>query len=127
MPGNRRYFIHFGTAMAVYVITILGSVFLIKQTGMEGWPAGLVALTPLVPALYALHAYVVRFRELDEYQRRVISEAILWAAGLIGFGTFGYGFLQGVGVVPPLDPTWILPTLIGLYGLISAIRLRCFT
>ena len=124
MPGNRRYFIHFGAAMAAYVVTIIGSVFLIKQTGMDGWAAGLVAITPIIPALYALHAYVVRFRELDEFQQRVISESILWAAGLIGFGTFGYGFLQGVGVVPPLDPIWILPTLIFSYGLIAAIRLR---
>ena len=71
-------------------------------------------------ALYALHAFVVRFRAVDEFLRRVESEALLWGAGIVGFASFGYGFLEGSINAPQISMIWVLPALIATYGAIFA-------
>ena len=78
--ANRRYVIHFGIAMLAYMLVLFGSIAAINNGELSGWSAGLASLTPLIPAFYALRAFIVRIREMDEYQRRVATEAILWAA-----------------------------------------------
>jgi hypothetical protein len=117
MSANRRYLIHFGTAMLAYVLVLFGSVAAIENGELSGWSAGLASLTPLIPALYALHAFIARFHALDEFQRRIATEALLWGAGTVGFATFGYGFLEGAVDVPRISFTWVLPAIIGVFGL----------
>jgi len=63
----------------------------------------------------------VRFRAMDEFQRRIVSEAILWSAGIVGFAGFGYGFLEGSINAPNISMIWLLPALIGTYGVVSCI------
>lgn len=118
---NKRYTIHFSIAMIAYMVILFGSVWTIEGQGLTGWPAGLLAIAPMLPALYALHAFVVRFRQLDEFQRRIASEAILWAAGIVGFAGFGYGFLEGAVEVPDIGLIWVLPALAGVYGLVQCV------
>lgn len=122
MPShNRRYVIHFGGAMLAYMVVLFASVWALTRYEMGEWLAGAVALTPMLPALYALHAFVIRYRTMDEFQRRIVGESILWSAGIVGFATFGYGFLHGATSVPPLNPIWILPAIIAGYGVVQCI------
>lgn len=114
--ANRRYVIHFGVAMLAYMLVLFGSITAINNGELSGWSAGLASLTPLIPAFYALRAFIVRIREMDEYQRRVATEAILWAAGIVGFASFGYGFLAGAVEVPEISLIWVLPALAGSFG-----------
>ncbi len=115
---TKRYLVHFGGAMLVYTGTIVASVWTIGALEVTGWRAAALSLTPMVPALYALHAFVVRFRAGDEFLRRVESEALLWAAGIVGFASFGYGFLEGSIDAPQISMIWVLPALIATYGAI---------
>ncbi len=118
---NKRYLVHFGGAMIVYAGMLFASVWIIETTKITGWLAGALSLTPMLPALYALRAWVARFRAMDEFQRRTDAEAILWAAGIIGFISFGYGFLEGSISAPSISMIWVLPALIGTYGVASRI------
>lgn len=77
--------------------------------------AGL-ALLPMLPVLLVLRAILVFSRSWDELQRKIAMEAVLIAFFLVGFGTFAYGFLEGVGF-PKLDIIWVMPMLIGIQGL----------
>ncbi len=104
--------------MLAYTGTVLASVWAINGLEVTGWPAAALSLIPMVPALYALHAFVVRFRALDEFLRRVESEALLWGAGIVGFASFGYGFLEGSINAPQISMIWVLPALIATYGAI---------
>ena len=103
MSANKRYTVHFTLAMLAYMLVLFGSVTAINNGELSGWSAGLASLTPLIPAFYALRAFIVRIREMDEYQRRIATEAILWAAGIVGFASFGYGFLAGAVEVPEIS------------------------
>ncbi len=118
---NRQYVIGFGMAMLGYVVTLVGSILVIRSADLTGWPAGLVSLTPLVPALFGLKAYVDRFRSLDEFQRRIVSEALLWGAGIVGFAAFGYGFLEGAVEVPQISLIWVMPALVAVSGLVQCV------
>jgi hypothetical protein len=107
--------------MLFYAGSLFASVWAIETMEMSGWRAGALSLTPMLPALFALHAFVVRFRALDEFQRRMISESILWGAGIVGFASFGYGFLEGSVEAPEISMIWVLPALIGTYGIVSCV------
>ena len=109
--------VHFGGAMAAYSAVVIASVWAINELEATGWRAGALSLTPMVPALYGLHAWVVRFRAGDEFLRRVESEALLWGTGVVGFLSFGYGFLEGSVDVPRISLIWVLPALIAAYGI----------
>jgi hypothetical protein len=118
---NRRYVISFGLAMAGYVLVLFGSIFAIEVGELTGWPAGLASLTPLVPAFFALQVFIARFKSMDEFQRRIVAEAILWGAGIVGFACFGYGFLEGAVAVPQISLIWVFPALIATYGVAQCI------
>ncbi len=119
--ANKRYLVHFGGAMIAYAGVLFASVWVIETMEISGWLAGALSLSPMLPALYALHACVARFRVMDEFQRRTVSEAILWGAGIVGFVSFGYGFLEGSVNAPNISMIWVLPALIGCYGVASHI------
>ncbi len=118
---NKRYLVQFGGAMLIYAGMLFASVWVIETMEITGWPAGVLSLTPMLPALYVLRACAVRFRAMDEFQRRIVAEAILWSAGIVGFASFGYGFLEGSINAPNISMIWLLPALIGTYGVISCI------
>ena len=48
---------------------------------------------------------------MDEFRRRIVSEAILWSGGIVGFATFGYGFLEGSIDAPYISMIWVLPCI----------------
>lgn len=119
--ANTRYVIHMGVAMLAYGLVLFGSITAINNGELSGWSAGLASLTPLIPAFFALRAFIERIRAMDEYQRRIATEAILWAAGIVGFACFGYGFLEGAVAVPQISLLWVLPGLIGVFGLVQCL------
>ncbi len=113
--------IHFGGAMLGYMAVLFASVWLLNTQEISGTHAILLALSPLVPSLYALHAFITRVRSMDEFQRRIVGGAMMWAAGIVGFVTFAWGFVEGVADVPQIGMIWILPAIIGTYGLAQCI------
>ena len=118
---TRRYLQHFGGAMLAYTGALFASGWVIDSLAITGWSAGAVSLAPLVPVFYALHAAIMRVRAMDEVQRRIVLESMLWSAGIVGFVSFGYGFLEGSINAPVISMIWVLPALIGTYGIASMI------
>lgn len=119
--ANRRYVKHFTLAMIAYALVLVGSIMAIRNGELSGWSAGLASLTPLIPALYALKAFIQRYKSLDEFQQRITSEALLWATGIVGFAAFGYGFLEGAVEVPTISLLWVMPAMCGVFGLAQGV------
>lgn len=114
----RRYMAHMAMAMTGYVVVLFGSVTALRQFGVENEVLrGAVAMLPVLPALYGLHAFIVFFRSMDEYHRAVISEATLISAGAVGFISFACGFAQGAADLPTVELIWILPAIVGGQGI----------
>lgn len=120
-PHVKRYFVQFGGSMIGYMVLLFGSVWLLNTQELGVVARGALALLPVIPALFGLYAVVVFYRAIDEFQKRVISEAMLIAALLVGFGTFAYGFLEGALDLPALPLIWVFPVMIGLYGLTACV------
>ena len=123
MAKNARlYMFRFGGSMLAYMLVLIDSVTWLN--GSEAGPVvrGTVALLPVIPGLFALWAVIVFYRSLDEFKQRLLAEAMIISALLLGFGSFAYGFLEGALGLPPIPTIWIFPSLIGLWGFVGCFQ-----
>jgi hypothetical protein len=118
----RAYIVEFGAAMAAYVIVLIISVLLLQQNLDAPWRVPL-ALAPVVPTIFALAAFLHFLRRMDELQRQIQLEGIGLSFGATAILTFAYGFLENVGF-PQVSLIWILPLMVMLWGLGTAIAAR---
>jgi hypothetical protein len=114
----RAYTRELGLAMAAYVLVVLVSIKLVG--GLDQPTKTLVALTPVVPAGFALFAYLRFLSRMDELGRRIQLEALAFGFGAAGMLTFAYGFLENAGF-PQLSYIWVFPLMIALWGIGGAI------
>jgi hypothetical protein len=75
-----------------------------------------MALIPLIPAGFALVAYLRFLRRMDELGRRIQLEALAFGFGAARMLTLAYGFLENSGF-PQLSYIWVFPTMIALWGI----------
>jgi hypothetical protein len=108
----------FGLSMAAYVVSLPVSLALLDKVDQP--LKAVVALIPLIPAGFALVAYLRFLRRMDELGRRIQLEALAFAFGAAGMLTLAYGFLENAGF-PQLSYIWVFPTMIALWGIGGAI------
>jgi hypothetical protein len=121
----RRYSRDMIVASLIYSVFVFAGASAIRNLDLPQWAVICIALAPLLPAMLMLRAYAVFVAAVDEFQRRMQSEAITIAAGVVGFGSFAYGFLEEWAGFPHLPLIWVLPVLIGVWGVaLCVIRLR---
>ncbi len=108
----------FGFAMAAYVLSLPISLALIDKVDQP--LKTIVALIPLIPAGFALVAYLRFLRRMDELIRRIQLEALAFGFGAAGMLTLAYGFLENAGF-PQQSYIWVFPTMIALWGIGGAI------
>lgn len=123
--AKRRYTREMAVALALYVAFVFGAVFSIRNFELPQWTLILLSLAPMAPALLMLRAYLTYTRALDEFQRRIHTEALIVATALVVFGTFAYGFLEEWAGFPHLPIFWVFPIFSGTFGFAQiAIRRR---
>jgi hypothetical protein len=111
--------IEFGLAMLAYLMVLVGSVTVLQANPMADWRY-YVALLPVAPAAFVVWLFVRAISRLDELQRRIQMEAFGFSLGTTALITFGYGFLEGVGL-PHLSWTYVFPLMAVLWGVGTAI------
>ncbi len=115
-----RYRREFIPAMAAYMVVVLASIWLLKRVDGSEWLRGLVAVTPMLPLLWAMRAMVRYLRGIDEMQRRIETEAICIAAMVVPMVYFAAGFLQTAKVID-VDAgaamIWVFPMTAACYGI----------
>jgi hypothetical protein len=114
---GRQYTREFLTAMIVYSVTLVASIWLIGMVEMV-WLKWLIAVLPVIPVGFALRAFLRYLAQIDEYQQRIQLQAIGFAAGATGIVSFTLGLLENVGF-PNLSMVWVLPMLIAFWGIAS--------
>lgn len=120
----KRYSRDMILASLLYTAVVVGGVLAIKQD-LPHWAVVVIALLPILPALLMLRAYLVFLKSTDEFHRQMQGEAVAIAAGLTGFGSFTYGFLEEWAGFPHLPLIWVLPVLIFFWGVaLCIVRLR---
>lgn len=111
--------IEFGLAMLAYLMILVGSVTVLQSNPNASWRY-VVAVLPVVPAALVLSIFVRALTHLDEMQKRIQMQAFGFSLGATALLTFGYGFLEGVGL-PHLSWTFVLPLMAILWGVGTAI------
>lgn len=119
---RRRYLREFLPAMALYVIALCASVWLLKRVDHVALRA-LVALLPVPPVAFAVRAMMRYIRDADELQRRIEVEAVSIATACVSLGYLAAGFLQLAKVIDvPAGAAmiWMFPLVCVAYGLAKA-------
>ena len=111
----KRYLLEFGSSMAGYTVLVPVSIWLLRHCPAVPWRYP-IALLPVIPAALAMWAVIRGVRGLDELQRRIQFEAVVFSFLTTCLLTLTWGFLQNAGL-PQLDVIWIAPLLIILWGL----------
>jgi len=117
----RTYNIQFGFVMAAYIVILFGSVHILSNYEFGSFLRAVIALLPVIPTLFGLKVIFIFYNAIDEFQKRIISEAMIASALITGFASFSYGFLEGALELPAIPMIWVLPVMIGLYGIFTAI------
>jgi hypothetical protein len=111
----KRYLLEFGGSMAGYTVLVPVSIWLLRRCPPGPWRYPLAVL-PVIPAIFAMWAVIRGVRSLDELQRRIQFEAIIFSFLATCLLTLTWGFLQNAGL-PQVDVLWVAPLLIVLWGL----------
>lgn len=121
----KRYTRDMLVAGGLYTLVLFAGVYAIRHFELPQWLVIVAALMPLLPALLMLRAYITFMNGIDEFQRRIQTEALMASAAIVGFGSFAYGFLEEWAGFPHLPLIWVFPALVGIWGAAACIiRLR---
>ena len=103
---------------------VIAGALTLRASDPPQWAAILIALAPVAPALLMLRAYLALSRAMDEFQRRLQSEAMAVAIAITVFSTFAYGFLEEWADFPHVPLIWVFPVFCVLYGVAHAVIRR---
>jgi hypothetical protein len=113
---SKAYTREFLTAMITYAVVLLVSGSLLKHGPSEAWWYIPLALTPIIPILFALRAFLRFFQRIDELQRRIQLEALALSFGATCVVTFSYSVLEYAGF-PALNWIWVPTFMMTFWGI----------
>jgi hypothetical protein len=114
--ARRRYVRDVAISGAIYMVLVFGAALAIRQLDLPQWAVIALSLAPVVPALMMLRAYIVFTRAMDEFQRRLQSEALIVASAVVVFSSFAYGFLEEWAEFPHISLLYVFPAFCGAWG-----------
>lgn len=110
---NRRYGREMLIAMLAYAALLLVFVFVMEAHEDAPWRWAIAPL-PMIPFAFGIVAWVRFYRGSDELQQRIGLESLAFAFGGTAFITFGYGFLDAVGL-PRISWWFVWPVMATLW------------
>ena len=108
-PARRRYAFRLAASMAGYVITLALAITFVRDGGISGPLAWLLALLPglcVASVFWAFGRLLVE--ETDEYQRLLLVRQSLIATGFTLTIATLWGFLEMFGLVPHVDAFYLV-------------------
>lgn len=106
-PENRRYYKRMMIAMAVYLVSLFASEWLIEDRGLSGLPAYALAIVPglaVASIIWIVGRLIVE--ESDEFIRMLIVRQSLIATGFAFTLAAIWGFLEQYMLVDHLAAYW---------------------
>jgi O-antigen/teichoic acid export membrane protein len=98
--------------MAAYAVVLFSTIGAINHFNPTGALRTLLALAPIVPIGFLIPAMARYFRESDELERRIMTEAFALGAGTTAILALTYGFLENTGL-PHLSAWWTWTVVMG--------------
>ena len=120
--NSKRYLKESISSMAAYTVIVSLTMWLLR--GHKHTALGYcIAFLPVIPAAWALWAFMRMFRRLDELQRRIQLEAVAFSFLATCLITLTWAFQESAGL-PRFDVSFVAPLLVLLWGLGLAIARR---
>lgn len=116
-PAEAHYLRGTVLAFTLYGAAIYVTDALLTNSNLTPAERTALALAPMLPVLLFVKAMLAFYRTLDELQRKVVGDAIVVAACMVGFGSFAWGWLEIRMAVPVLPTVWVLPALFATFGI----------
>ena len=107
-PAHRRYVFRVFVSMACYMLTLFLAIRLVRDGGMTGPAAWMLAVLPglsVAGVFWAVGRLLVE--EQDEYQRMLLVRQVLVATGFTLTIVTIYGFLENFGLVHHIDAFYV--------------------
>jgi len=114
----KTYARDFFSAMALYLVCVFGSVWLLDNTAIAGIARVIVALSPILPVVIAAIIVLAHFRRLDEMEARIQLEGFTTAAIFTGILSCSMDFVENAGL-PTLSLSFVFPVMLALWPLCS--------
>ena len=116
--NSKRYLRELMSSIAAYAIVLIISILILNSAPKEAIWRPVVALLPMLPAVFVIIAVVRELKRIDELQQRIQLEALAIAFMGTAFLTFSYGFLENVGF-PHISwfAVWPIMAVLWLMGL----------
>lgn len=123
--AKKRYSLQMLLVFTIYLMLLFLVNALDAHFELEQWQRIGLAVLPVLPALAMIFVVFKFVRSMDEVLQKIITEAALISAAIIGIATFTLGFLEGVIPLPQGLLIWIWPAMMGLHAIITwFVRLR---
>jgi hypothetical protein len=107
-PTQRRWFIRYMVAMAIYPFFCIAAVagfLLLHVHGALSWPLALLPALPIAAAVYSIGSFVAH--EKDDFQRHVQVWSLLGGMGATLVLTTMWGFLENYAHFQHMDLFWV--------------------
>jgi hypothetical protein len=108
---NRAFMLRGMVVGAAYIAVTVAVGF---AFGYKVIPAALTipaALLPIVPAAYFPFILLDKLRAMDELQRKIQYEAMVFAFAMAALLTLAFGFLQFFANFPDVNWVWVWPVM----------------
>ncbi|KAA3648214.1 MAG: hypothetical protein DWQ07_04250 [Chloroflexi bacterium] len=115
MNKPRSFGLHFGLAMTLYALLLLGAAIFIRANPETPWRY-ILAILPVLPGIYAAWSVSEEISRRDELQQKMQLEALSFAFGGTALVTLAIGLLDMAGV-EQLNGAWYVPIMMALWGL----------
>ncbi len=118
---QRRYFIELFGALGVYVVVLVGAIFIADRFAGGNRPLLVVlSIVPMIPVGFAVAAIVRFMNDCDELERQIQFTSLAISFAATAFVSFSYGFLEGAGfprlsmfaVWPFMAAVWLASSLV---------------
>ncbi|MCX7360157.1 MAG: hypothetical protein NT015_18710 [Alphaproteobacteria bacterium] len=105
----------------VYVGAVFASSMAIKHLDPPQWIAAMLALAPMLPAVFMVSVQLRYMRATDEFERRVQSESLLIAAAVVVFASLAYGQLEDLAGFPDVSLMFVFPAFCIVWSVASIV------
>jgi hypothetical protein len=126
--AEKRYTARVMVTMAVYVVLVLGTTWLVRHEHVQGWFLYVCAVAPSLAIFWMLYVQALYLKEeTDEYVRHQVVNSLLAATGLVLGLTAFSDFLRSYtphGTLPPFTVFVVFWMAFGLMQCLQSLRNR---
>lgn len=108
---QKRGWRQFASGMVLYAVVITATSLTSNRLELPPVLNVVLALLPMIPAVWAMLGWIRAVRGFDELQQRILGEGLYWALGLTSALTFSYGLLEAYAELPKLSMLYVWPVI----------------